>query len=172
CTRSTARRPRSGASPCTARCGGSRTRSRSRKCAPACASSSRDFRVPSLEGVPRFILLVTAIVLLVAAGAAVFARDDAPPAGVAVIPTPPGVSGEDVEPLADPYAWDPKRADDFAERAAAGNSHLLYALSPGGAVASAQRTARWRPLVERAADEAGVDADTLEGLVFLESAGR
>ena len=56
-------------------------------------------------------------------------------------------------------------------RAAAGNSHLLYALSPGGAVASAERTARWRPLVERAAEQAGVDADTLEALVFLESAG-
>jgi hypothetical protein len=122
--------------------------------------------------VPRLIFLVTAIVLLVAAGAAVFARDDAPPAGVAVIPTPPGVSGEDVEPLADPYAWDPSRASDFAQRAAAGNSHLLYALSPGGAVASAERTAHWRPLVEQAAGAAGVDADTLEGLVFLESAGR
>jgi hypothetical protein len=122
--------------------------------------------------VPRLIFLVTAIVLLVAAGAAVFARDDAPPEGVAVIPTPPGVSGEDVEPLADPYAWDPSRAGDFARRAAAGNSHLLYALSPGGAVASAERTARWRSLVERAARTAGVDADTLEGLVFLESAGR
>ena len=121
---------------------------------------------------PRLIFLVTAIVLLVAAGAAVFARDDAPPAGVPVIPTPPGVSGEDVEPLADPYAWNPRRADEFAQRAAAGNSHLLYALSPGGAVASADRTARWRPLVERAARDAGVDADTLEGLVFLESAGR
>ncbi|HET8755447.1 MAG TPA: DUF5715 family protein [Solirubrobacteraceae bacterium] len=118
------------------------------------------------------IFLATAIVLLVAAGAAVLARDDSPPEGVAVIPTPPGVTGEDVEPLVDPYAWDPERADEFAERAAAGNSHLLYALSPGGAVASAERTARWRPLVESAARTAGVDADTLEGLVFLESAGR
>jgi len=122
--------------------------------------------------VPRLIFLATAIVLLVAAGAAVLARDDAPPAGVAVIPTPPGVTGEDVEPLVDPFAWDPRRAREFEQRAAAGNSHLLYALSPGGAVASAERTARWRPLVERAADAAGVDADTLEGLVFLESAGR
>ena len=57
-------------------------------------------------------------------------------------------------------------------RATAGNSQLLYTLSPGGAVASAERTARWRPLVERAAEQAGVDPDTLEGLVFLESAGR
>ena len=34
------------------------------------------------------------------------------------------------------------------------------------------RTARWRPQVESAARAAGVDPDTLEGLVFLESAGR
>jgi hypothetical protein len=39
-------------------------------------------------------------------------------------------------------------------------------------VASAARTARWRPQVETAAKAAGVDPDTLEGLVFLESAGR
>jgi hypothetical protein len=122
--------------------------------------------------VPRLVVLATVIVVLVAAGAAVLARDDAPRPGVAVIPTPPGVSGEDVEPLEDPYAWDPGRAEDFERRAAAGNSHVLYALSPGGAIASAERTARWRPLIERAADEAGVNPDTLEGLVFLESAGR
>jgi hypothetical protein len=45
-------------------------------------------------------------------------------------------------------------------------------LSPGGAVASAERTDRYRAAVERAAEQAGVDPDTLEGLVFLESAGR
>ena len=61
---------------------------------------------------------------------------------------------KDVEPLADPFAWNPRRAAEFARRAAAGNSHLLYALSPGGVVASAERTARWRPLVERAAGQA------------------
>jgi uncharacterized protein DUF5715 len=132
--------------------------------ATRCASSLRE--------VPRLIFLATFVVLLVAAGAAVMARDGDPPKGVAVIPTPPGVTAEKVEPLVDPFAWDPRRAAEFERRAAAGNSHLLYALSPGGAVASAARTARWRPLVERAADAAGVDPDTLEALVFLESAGR
>jgi hypothetical protein len=122
--------------------------------------------------VPRIVLLVAAVVLLLAGVAGVLARTDDPPAGVAVVPTPPGEAGEDAEPLVDPFAWDPRREDDFVRRAAAGNSHLLYALSPGGVVASAERTARWRPLVERAAKEAGVDPDTLEGLVFLESAGR
>jgi hypothetical protein len=39
-------------------------------------------------------------------------------------------------------------------------------------VASAARTARWRALIERTARAAGVSADRLEALVFLESAGR
>jgi hypothetical protein len=121
--------------------------------------------------VPRLVIAATALALLVAAVAAVLARDEKR-GNVAVVPTPPGKAGEDVGPVTDPYAWDPRRAQEFAGRAAAGNSHLLYTLSPGGAVASAARTAHWRPLVERAARQAGVDADTLESLVFLESAGR
>ncbi len=72
----------------------------------------------------------------------------------------------------DPFAYDPDRQEEFERRAAAGTSHLLYTLSPGGAAASAERTARHRRGIEAAAEEAGVDADTLEGLVFLESAGR
>ena len=120
---------------------------------------------------PRF-LLVAALILIAAGVGVVLARGDGPPAGVPVVPTPPGEAGEDAEPFPDPFAWDPDRSDEYARRAAAGNSHPLYTLSPGGAVASAERTARWRPLVERAAEQADVDADTLEGLVFLESAGR
>ena len=110
--------------------------------------------------------------MLAAAVAVVLARDDGPPSGVALVPAPPGKAGEDFEPLADPFAWDPARAGELARRAAAGSSHLLYALSPGGVVASAERTDLRRAAVERAAEQAGVDADTLEGLVFLESAGR
>jgi hypothetical protein len=49
---------------------------------------------------------------------------------------------------------------------------VLYAKSPGGIVASAARTARYRPLVERAAKAGGVDPDVLEAIVLLESAGR
>ena len=49
---------------------------------------------------------------------------------------------------------------------------MLYARSPGGAGITAQRVARWRPQVEAAAKQAGVDPDRLEALVFLESAGR
>jgi hypothetical protein len=122
--------------------------------------------------VPRLVLLAATVVLLAAGIVGFLTRSDDLPADIPVVPTPPGETGEETEPLPDPYAWDPERADEFARRAAAGNSHLLYALSPGGAAASAERTARWRPAVERAAEQAGVDPDTLEGLVFLESAGR
>jgi hypothetical protein len=122
--------------------------------------------------VPRLVLVAAAVVLLAGGVAGVLARTDGTPAGVPVVPTPPGEAAGETEPLVDPFAWDPRRAEEFVRRAAAGNSHLLYALSPGGAVASAERTARWRPLVERAAEQADVDADTLEGLVLLESAGR
>ena len=121
---------------------------------------------------PRLVLAAAAFVLLAAGVAGVLARTDEPPADVPVVPTPPGEVAGESEPVADPFAWDPRRAEEFKRRAAAGNSHLLYALSPGGVIASAERTARWRPQVERAAEQADVDADTLEGLVLLESAGR
>lgn len=118
------------------------------------------------------------VVLLAVAFAAIAvflvarAGDDPLLAGVPVVPTPPGPAGEDTSPLPDPFAWDPEREDEFARRAAAGNAHALYAFSPGGVVATAERTARWRARVERAADVAEMDADVLEGLVFLESGGR
>ena len=76
------------------------------------------------------------------------------------------------ETTIDPLAWSPQRRADLERRAAAGLSHVLYAKSPGGAEASAQRTARWRPLVDEVARRAGLDADLLEAIVLLESAGR
>jgi soluble lytic murein transglycosylase-like protein len=75
-------------------------------------------------------------------------------------------------PGADPLAWNESRRRDFEARAATGTSHVLYAKSPGGVVASAERTAAWRDLVEASAERHGVDPDTLEALIFLESAGR
>ena len=53
-----------------------------------------------------------------------------------------------------------------------GLSHVLYAKSPGGVVASAQRTAHWRPIIDRVAKRHGLDAGMLEAIVMLESAGR
>jgi hypothetical protein len=72
----------------------------------------------------------------------------------------------------DPLAYDPDREDELVRRATTGFSDVVYEKSPGGVLATAQRTARWRPLVERSARAYGVDPDTLEAIVFLESAGR
>jgi hypothetical protein len=72
----------------------------------------------------------------------------------------------------DPLAYQPSREADLVRRATSGFSDVVYEKTPGGVVASARRTARWRPLVERAARAYGVNPDTLEGIVFLESAGR
>lgn len=81
-------------------------------------------------------------------------------------------AGGDEDGEYDPLAWDPDRQAELERRAAAGLSDILYEKSPGGVVASARRTAVWRPLVESAARASGVDPDTLEAIVFLESAGR
>jgi len=72
----------------------------------------------------------------------------------------------------DPLGYGSASERELAAAAARGNAHVLYAKLPGGARESAERTARWRAQVERAADSAGVEADELEALVLLESAGR
>lgn len=72
----------------------------------------------------------------------------------------------------DPLAYTPAREAEFAAAAARGHAHVLYAKSPGGARASAARTARYRTLVEAAARQGGVAPDMLEAIVLLESAGR
>jgi hypothetical protein len=77
-------------------------------------------------------------------------------------------------PESDPLAYKGGHSDDamLQARAAAGLSHVLYAKSPGGAIATAARTARFRPLVDATAARYKVDPDMLEAIVFLESAGR
>src|SRR4051794_14285711 len=115
--------------------------------------------------------MVAAAILLSAAGILGIARlGDKTPDGVPTIAPPPG--GDAGKAIPDPYAWDPEREQEFVSRAASGTSHLLYTLAPGGVLASAERTARWRPQIGAAARTAGVNPDTLVGLVFLESGGR
>jgi hypothetical protein len=76
-------------------------------------------------------------------------------------------------PASDPLAYRGMGQDmRLQARAAAGLSHVLYAKSPGGATATAARTARFRPLTDATAKRYGLNADTLEAIVFLESAGR
>src|SRR4051812_9236192 len=72
----------------------------------------------------------------------------------------------------DPLAYDADPRADFEARAAAGLSHVLYAKSPGGAVATAARVQKLRPTIEDVARRAHQDPDTLEAIVFLKSAGR
>ena len=121
----------------------------------------------------RLIPLLAVVLVLAAIGGALNRGDGGLPGGLPAVPTPPEAKTDrERTPLPDPFAYDPDRRDEFEERAAAGTSHVLYARSPGGALATAQRVAGWRPQVEAAAKAADVDPDRLEALVFLESAGR
>jgi hypothetical protein len=123
---------------------------------------------------PRRLLRLALLILVVVAVATALRHEEhGLPGKVQSVPTPPGAkSDRERTPLPDPFAYDPDRRAEFEERAAAGTAHALYARSPGGALATAERTARWRPQIEAAAKQAGVDPNRLEALVFLESAGR
>lgn len=72
----------------------------------------------------------------------------------------------------DPLAYSPGKQATFERDAAAGEGHVVFAKSPGGVIATAKRTAAFRPLVESAARAGGFDPNLLEAIVFLESAGR
>jgi hypothetical protein len=61
---------------------------------------------------------------------------------------------------------------ELARRAAAGSAQALFTKSPGGALATAARVARYRPLIDAAVRGTDIPPTLLEGLVFLESAGR
>jgi hypothetical protein len=111
--------------------------------------------------VRRVLVLLLVVVLTVVAVVVLF-DDDASNPGLV-----PGAAADN-----DPLAYTPGREAAFAADAARGQAHVIYAKSPGGARASAERVARYRSLVEAAAQTADVDPDTLEALVLLESAGR
>jgi hypothetical protein len=72
----------------------------------------------------------------------------------------------------DPFSFDPRQESTLERSAAAGLAHVLYVKSPGGVLAAAERTAAFRPLVEKAVAGTGVDADLVEAIVLLESGGR
>src|SRR5215217_8256957 len=71
-----------------------------------------------------------------------------------------------------PFEFSPDTRGEFEREAAAGQRHLLYANSPGGAIATARRVDALRTPIASAARAAGIDPELLEGLVFLESGGR
>jgi hypothetical protein len=72
----------------------------------------------------------------------------------------------------DPLGFQPSHATEIERNAAAGLSHVLYAKSPGGVVASGARTAAYRGLIDVAASAIQADPAALEAIVFVESAGR
>lgn len=131
---------------------------------------------------PRLLAIASALVITAFLLSQALGGDDRQEATTrATVPAAPATEAqreaaddEAAEPEAflDPYAYDPAKRRDFERRAARGTAHPIYAFSPGGVQASAARTARFRPQIERAAKAAGVSADRLEGLVLLESAGR
>jgi hypothetical protein len=114
-------------------------------------------------GLARLVAVV--VVLAVVISVLVSALSSGPP------PLPlPGV-GRPARP-GDPLAYIPSRSGDFAGRATAGNAHVLFTKSPGGAFATAARVASLRPLIDAAAAGTPIDPATLEAIVFLESAGN
>jgi hypothetical protein len=72
----------------------------------------------------------------------------------------------------DPFAYRSSREADFVARATAGEAHPLFTQSPGGVLATAQRVAGYRSLIDRATAGTSIDPNLLEALVFVESAGR
>ena len=77
-------------------------------------------------------------------------------------PTPAGLGALD---------YTASRASAFIARATAGEARPLFTKTPGGAVATAARVARFRGLIDRATAGTPIDPRLLEGIVFLESAG-
>jgi hypothetical protein len=88
------------------------------------------------------------------------------------LPRLPGPGPEPSVRAGDPFGYSSLQAGQFVARATAGSAHVLFTKSPGGVIATATRVAAYRPLIDQATAGTGVDPDLLEGLVFVESAGR
>ena len=115
-----------------------------------------------------FSLVAVAVVFAALLALADRLSDDDPPR----LSPGTGVAAGESDEVVDPLAWDAGREGELVAAAQRGFAHPLYTLVPGGAVASAARTARYRELIESVAEDGGVSADDLEALVYLESAGR
>ena len=111
----------------------------------------------------RPLLVVAVAILAVAVLVAALSGGGPPP-----LPLPgigkPARSG-------DPFAYVQGRQEDLIARATAGSANVLFTKSPGGAVATARRVEGFRSLIDRVATGTKISPDTLEGIVFLESAG-
>ena len=105
-------------------------------------------------------VLVLVIVIVIAAGSG------------GGLPSPPAATIVDGAGPGDVFAYRSAQENDFVARATAGNAQVLFTKSPGGALATAARVAAYRPAIDRAVTGTEVDPRLLEGLVFVESAGR
>ena len=85
-------------------------------------------------------------------------------------PLPPKATR--VLPPVDPLRYVASRRADYERHAALGLSHVIYAKTPGGVIASAQRTERFRSIYARVGAHHKLDPDTLAAIAMLESAGR
>lgn len=134
--------------------------------------------IARLRSLPR-VAVVLGVIAAVGVGALALGWPDGGDGGTRLVPrgTPAGAAGlsagaTQAPPVPDRFRYSAKNEDELARRAAEGLAHPLYAFSPGGIVASAKRTARYRGAVEAAAQRIDLDPDVLEGMVLLESAGR
>jgi hypothetical protein len=108
-------------------------------------------------------LIIAGVIVWVVLGG----RSSAPP------PPPLPRAGPAAPPApASAVNYNAGQASAFIARASAGEAHPLYIQTPGGALATAARVARYRPLIDRATQGTPVDPRLLEGMVFLESAGE
>jgi hypothetical protein len=123
-------------------------------------------RAPRTRGIRRGRLLVAGAtaVLAIAVLVAVLRSGGGPP------PLPLPGTGRPAR-TGDPFAYDPAHASAFVALATAGEGNVLFAKSPSGALATARRVASFRGAIDTAASGTGIDPSTLEGIVFLESAG-
>jgi len=114
---------------------------------------------------PSRLLLISAAILAVAVIAKIATRGGG---GALRAPLPgigrPAKSG-------DPFAYIPSRESDFVARAIAGEGHVLFTKSPSGVVATAARVAAYRRMIDATTAASGIDPSTVEGMVFVESAG-
>ncbi len=113
----------------------------------------------------RLTVALAGLILLIAVAATLLSGKSGHPG----LPLP-GI-GRPARP-GDPFAYIPSRQADFESRAVAGSANVLFSKSPGGAIATAARVAAFRPLIDKAVAGTGIDPNILEGIVFVESAGR
>jgi hypothetical protein len=111
-------------------------------------------------------IVLAVLAAVIAAAVLYIARDEgSEPAPIAL-----GLPAQITRP--DPLRFEPGRTEEYEQAAAFGLSHVLFEKSPGGVLRAAQRTARFRDVVDEAVSGSGIDADMVEAIILLESAGR